>query len=428
MAFNQDHIKWFRDSSPYIDAHRGRTFVLCLPDTALQSPNLDNVISDIALLNSLGIRLVLVFGTEQQVIEHLDVEWPTNSSYRVTSPFILETVVKINSTLTTELMSRISSSHLESPGTRRDIPTVSGNFLRAKPLGTINGIDHQQTGCVRRVNAAALHHHLEGGAIALVPTLGYSPSGEIFHLEIHETASQVAQALQADKLIFLSPDEGLRDSTGDVINEVDLSHRENITLAPGNDILISSCDQACRAGVPRCHIISYHDDGAMLEELFTRDGCGTQVVGHSYEQIRPADMDDVPGILRLIEPLESTGVLVKRSRERVESEIEQFIIIERDGLLISCAALFPFGQSGEVACVVTHPDYRKSDRGDRLLEAIESKARQIGIEQLFVLTTQSLHWFTERGFTECTVEELPRQKRGFYNFQRNSRVLHKEVN
>lgn len=427
MAFNQDHIKWFRDASPYIDAHRGKTFVLCLHDGALQSPNLDNIVSDIVLLNTLGIKLVLVFGAEQQVIEHLDVDWPSSDIDRITSPAILDVIIKVNGALATSLVSKISASHPESPRSKLEIPTVSGNFLRARPIGIINGVDHFQTGLVRRVNTNALSHQLDGGSIVVIPTIGYSPSGEIFYLGTQHTASQVAQALQADKLIFMSEDEGLRDVKDVVINELDLSRRDEITLSPGNEIMINACDQACRAGVTRCHLISYQTDGALLEELFTRDGCGTQIVGNSYEQIRSADMDDVLGILRLIEPLEKEGVLVKRSRELLEAEIEQFIVIERDGLLISCAALFDFNEVGEVACVVTHPDYRKSDRGDRLLDAVESRAKKLAIKRLFVLTTQSLHWFIERGFKECAIDQLPIEKRKFYNFQRNSKALEKDL-
>ena len=381
MAFNQDHIKWFRDASPYIDAHRGKTFVLCLHDGALQSPNLDNIVSDIVLLNTLGIKLVLVFGAEQQVIEHLDVDWPSSDIDRITSPAILDAIIKVNGALATSLVSKISASHPESPRSKLEIPTVSGNFLRARPIGIINGVDHFQTGLVRRVNTNALSHQLDGGSIVVIPTIGYSPSGEIFIWGLNIPRARSHRHFRP-MFIFMSEDEGLRDVKDVVINELDLSRRDEIRLSPGNEIMINACDQACRAGVTRCHLISYQTDGALLEELFTRDGCGTQIVGNSYEQIRSADMDDVLGILRLIEPLEKEGVLVKRSRELLEAEIEQFIVIERDGLLISCAALFDFNEVGEVACVVTHPDYRKRIAGTAY--STLSKAEQkLAIKRLF---------------------------------------------
>ncbi|MBT4160770.1 MAG: amino-acid N-acetyltransferase [Gammaproteobacteria bacterium] len=429
MAFNADHIKWFRDSSPYIDAHRSRTFVVCLPDCALESNNLNNIVSDIALLNSLGVKLVLVYGADQKVERALPGRWETAGSRRITTPEILETITSVLGNVTSDLIARFSASSPEAPLLRRDITTASGNYLRAKPLGVIDGLDHLQSGEVRRVNSNAITHQLEGGAIVLIPAIGYSPSGETFHLDTAAVASHVSRALIADKLIYMIEDEGLRDTRGQIINEIDLSHMERGQIE-GNDEpdrLITLCDQACQRQVSRCHIISFETDGALLEELFTRDGCGTQIIGHSYEQIRTANIDDVPGILRLVEPLEASGVLVRRSRELLESEIEQFIVIERDGLLIGCAALYPFDKIGELACVVTHPDYRNSDRGDRLLDTIDSRARQAGIEQLFVLTTQSVDWFLEHGFKECDVAELPDEKRDFYNYQRNSRVLIRQV-
>ena len=290
----------------------------------------------------------MVFGTDQQVSDRLTVGWPSNGEHRITSSEIMQTIISVTGTMTSDLMSRISASHFDSPGTKSNLPTVSGNSLRARPLVTIDGIDHLQSGYSRRVNADVVHHQLEGGSIVLIPTIDHSPSGEIFHLETRNTASHVAQALQANKLIYLTDDEGLRDKDGNLINELDLSHRENIPLAHGNEALIRSCERACQAGVARCHVISYEKDGALLEELFTRDGCGTQIVGHSYERIRQAFIDDVPDILRLIEPLENEGVPAKRSRELLESELEQFVVIDQDGLLISCAALYPFGKSGGV--------------------------------------------------------------------------------
>lgn len=427
MAFNHDHIRWFRDSSPYIDLHRGRTFVLCLPDRALESENLNNIISDVALLTSLGVRLAVVYGAELQIETTAGVTWPEGNSRRITDAAMLQTAIRVLGEVTSDLTARISASNPDSPGPRRDINTVTGNFLRARPLGIIDGIDHLQTGEVRRVNRSAIKHQLDGGSVVLVPAIGYSPSGEIFQLDTHATASQVAQALDADKLVYFSDDEGLRNNNGDVINEIDLSHLEQADLADGNGSLLKLCNQACQAGVSRCHIISFDVDGALVEELFTRDGCGTQIVGHSYESIRSATIDDVPGILRLMEPLENEGVLVKRSRELLESEIDRFVVIDRDGLLISCAALYQWEAMGELACLVTHPDYRKSDRGDRLLEVIESKARAAGMDKLFVLTTQSAHWFAERGFQECEISSLPESRKDFYNFQRNSRVLIKPV-
>ena len=429
MAFNADHIKWFRDSSPYIDAHRGRTFVVCLPDCALDSDNLGNIISDLALLNSLAVQLVLVYGADNRIEKACDGNWQQKNDRRITSTDQIGTVASVLGTVTSDLMARFSASIPESPMVRREITTSTGNFLKARPFGVIDGVDHLHSGEVRSVASDAIKHQLNGNAIVLIPAIGFSPSGEAFHLETDSTASHVARAIGADKLIYLIEDEGLRDKNSEVINEIDLSHFDDADIQRNEltNRLLKLCDESAKQDVARCHVISFAADGALLEELFTRDGCGTQIAGHSYEKVRPAAIDDVPGILKLIEPLEAAGFLVKRSRELLESEIEQFVVIERDGLLISCAALYPFGTMGELACLVTHPDYRKGDRGDRLLDAINSRARSSGIEQLFVLTTQTTHWFSEREFSECDISSLPLERQDFYNYQRNSQVLVRAV-
>ena len=430
MASNAEHIKWFRDSSPYIDAHRGKTFVLCLTGDALQSANLHNIITDIALLNSLGVRLVVVFGADHQIgaaLKARGLQWECRNGQRIVTPDHLSTVTGVLGEIAADLSARFSASSLSSPHRRVDITTSSGNFVKARPIGIIDGIDHQLSGEVRKINHAAIEHQLDGGMIVLIPAIGFSPSGESFYLNAGKVARDAASALTADKLIYFTADIGLYDIEGTLISEIDLSdfNEAQIKLTELTARLLAYCDTACHQQVARCHIISFTTDGAILEELFTRDGCGTQVIGRSYEQIRAATIDDVPGIIGLIAPLEATGVLVKRSRERLESEVNQFIVIERDGLLISCAALYPFDQSGELACLVTHPDYRDGDRGDRLLEAIEKTARTQKLKELFVLTTQSAHWFVERGFERSDLESLPPGEKAFYNDQRSALILKK---
>ena len=433
MALNTDHIKWFRGSSPYIDAHRDKTLVIRLEGDAFESDNFANVIADIALMNSLGTKIIVVFGSNQQIkklLEEDDSISGKDDAHRVTTASQIKTVTSTMGRVYAELSARLSASSLESPSKRNAIKVASGNFIRAKPIGVKNGLDHQLSGLVRSIDDDAIRHQLAGGSIVLIPSIGYSPSGEVFQLDSNIVAREVACALTAHKLIFMTDQPGLKDSSGNLISEIDLSDSQNkdIELQPLTKNLLNYCDQACRHGVARCHIISFAIDGALLEELFTRDGCGTQIIGNSYEQIRPALIEDVPGILKLIEPLEEAGVLVKRSRELLESEIQNFIVIERDGLVISCAALYQYDTSGELACLVTHPDYKKSNRGDRLLEAVEKSARAMGLNELFVLTTQSAHWFSERGFEESEKENLPVKKRKFYNNQRSSMVLRKSMN
>jgi amino-acid N-acetyltransferase len=187
--------------------------------------------------------------------------------------------------------------------------------------------------------------------------------------------------------------------------------------------------EACRGGVRRVHLINRHLDGALLLELFTREGVGTMVVRHSLDHLRDATIDDVGGVLALISPLEDEGTLVKRGRELLEIEIDRFSVVDHDGMIVGCAALYPYpdAKAAELACLAVHPDYRDAGHGADLLNVIEGKAQARGIERLFVLTTRAAHWFIERGFSEANVDALPADKRALYNWQRRSKVLIKTL-
>ncbi|HCD57124.1 MAG TPA: amino-acid N-acetyltransferase, partial [Halieaceae bacterium] len=296
--------------------------------------------------------------------------------------------------------------------------------------GVVDGVDFQHTGRVRRIDSAGIQQQLAAGSVVLLSPLGYSPTGEIFNLMLEDIAVHCAAGIGADKLVLFGNSTGIAGDDGVLLRQLTVA---NISAVQGQDAeqtkLLATARRACVAGVARCHIISYRDDCALLEELFTHDGNGTLVAKDDYEQTRSASIDDVGGILELIEPLEREGVLLKRSRELLENEIRQFRIIERDGRIIACAALYPFPEEncGEVACIVSHPDYRGGQRGQRLLQEIEREARVQGLDRVFVLTTQTAHWFLEQGFEERSRDALPAQKQALYNLQRNSKVFFKSL-
>ena len=427
MSDNEHHIKWFRDSSPYINAHRNRSFVLFLGGEVVESANLPNIIADIALLNSLGIRLTLVHGAAPQIDHKLISNskcWDVQDGNRITTPELLNDITETIGGVRANIEARLSMGLVNSPMHRSSITVTSGNFVKAKPLGIVAGKDLHNTGVTRGINTETINQHLDNGAIVLISPLGYSPSGEIFNLDAMSLAADVAMALKAEKLIYFSSKSGFKDQAGNLIRE--LSSTE-VKVDPSDERLLSLTSQACHMGVNRCHIVSYVKDGALLEELFTRDGSGTQITKVSYEQIRDAGPEDVPGIIELITPLELAGVLVKRSRELIESEINQFTVIERDGLIVCCGALYPFESKGELACFTTHPDYRDGDRGDELLSTIEDNARTLGLSSLFVLTTRTAHWFIEHGFLEGDISALPHGRKSLYNYQRNSKLFEKPL-
>jgi amino-acid N-acetyltransferase len=427
----QQHVKWFRGSAPYINAHRNKVFVLYLGGDALAHKNFENIVSDIALLHSLGVHLVLVHGATMQIDQNLsdrNIACSYHDNTRITDEQVLSCVQETIGKLRIQIEARLSTGLINSPMHGAEIELSSGNFIKARPLGIKDGIDFQHTGEVRKVNVRAISQQLDNGALVLISPLGYSPTGEVFNLSADVLATRVATDLAAEKIIYFDSQPGLLDAGGSIINEIQPSEIGRTSLQDDRvPVHLELAAQACQKGVNRCHLVSYAEDGALLEELFTRDGAGTQVCKESYEQIRPATIEDVAGIIELIRPLEEQGTLVKRSRELLETEISCFNVIIRDGAVVGCAALYPFDSSGELACLATHPDYRNNARGELLLQAIENQAIKLGLKSLFVLTTQSGHWFQERGFGLVAPEQLPAEKKSLYNYQRNSRVFCKSL-
>ncbi|MFK3661535.1 amino-acid N-acetyltransferase [Scandinavium sp. NPDC088450] len=429
-------VEGFRHSVPYINAHRGKTFVIMLGGEAIEHENFSSIVNDIGLLHSLGIRLVLVYGARPQIDANL-AEHHHEPIYhkhtRVTDAKTLDLVKQAAGMLQLDITARLSMSLNNTPLQGAHINVVSGNFIIAQPLGVDDGIDYCHSGRIRRIDEEAIHRQLDSGAIVLMGPVAVSVTGESFNLTSEEIATQLAIKLKAEKMIGFCSSQGVYDQHGDIISELFPNEaqarvetlEEEGDYNSGTARFLRGAVKACRSGVRRCHLISYQENGALLQELFSRDGIGTQIVMESAEQIRRATINDIGGILELIEPLEQQGILVRRSREQLEMEIDKFTVIQRDNTTIACAALYPFPEEriGEMACVAVHPDYRSSSRGEVLLERIAAQAKQMGLSKLFVLTTRSIHWFQERGFTPVEVDLLPESKKEMYNYQRRSKVL-----
>ena len=430
------HLTWFRHASPYIAAHRGRTFVLAFGGEAVAEAGFPSLIHDIALLARLGIRLVVIHGARPQIDARLQQQGLAASYHaglRVTDSAALPLVCEATGRVRQQIEAMLSAGLPNTPMAGAGIRVIGGNFITARPWGVHDGVDYQHTGVVRRVDVSGMSAALDRGDIILQSPLGVSSTGEIFNLHAEEVATRTAIALHADKLLFLMEHAGVRDEQGALIRELDPSGAQQWLARDGGDDAeaarhLESAIAAVRRGVRRTHLIS-RSDGALLAELFSRDGVGTLVTAEIYEGLRAARSDDVAGILELIEPLEADGSLVRRSREQIELEADNFTVIERDGTIIGCAGLYPLpdGASAEIACVAIHADYRNTGRGRRLLDWIESRARQQGLQRLFVLSTRTMHWFRERGYEPGDVADLPAERQALYNWQRNSKVFVKEL-
>jgi amino-acid N-acetyltransferase len=432
------YARWFRDSTPYISAHRKKTFVVLLPGDAIVHELATSIVHDLALLSVLGVRVVLVHGARPQIDTVLATAGLTpryEQHRRITDQDAIAHVEAAVARVRAQIEGQFCLGLPNTPLHNTRINVLSGNLVTARPVGVVDGVDHLFSGRVRTIHHELIDTLLDVGAIVLLSPLGYSPSGEAFNLASEELAAEVAIAIGADKLIAFDEISRIVDGDGRPCSEITPDALEKLLpgarLSETSRATIAQLLIACRAGVPRCHLVGYRDDGALLRELFTAEGCGTQVSEDDTQHIRHATVDDVAGIVELIRPLEATGALVKRSRGRLEQEIERFFVAELDGIVVGCCALYPFDgtASGELACLAMHPGYRDNPvaNGAALVRRIESEARRLGLRQLFLLTTQARDWFKEQGFVEASVEDLPAPKKALYNFQRNSIVMSKRL-
>ncbi|MEK6806462.1 MAG: amino-acid N-acetyltransferase [Pseudomonadota bacterium] len=437
-----DLIGALRSSAPYVHAHNGRIFVVCFGGEAALRADFDSLLYDLALLHSLGVKLVLVHGVRPQIDAQLKsrgLEPKFINDLRVTDSAALDCVKAAVGGLRMEIEAKLSTSLASTPMGGARLKVASGNWITARPVGVREGVDHQHTGEVRRADAATIHEVLKEGRVVLLSPIGYSPTGEIFNLRAEDVATATATALSADKLIFITPSDPmtwtLAGGAGDA-GQISLAEAKRLLTAEPSKlnaidrIYVQAAIAGARGGVKRVHLIGQEGEGLLLRELYTRDGAGLLIYADdSYDVTRDATIDDVGGILQLIQPLEKSGVLVPRSRDQLENEIGNFMVMVRDGMVIACCALMPFNESqtGELACVAVHPAYRGSGRAALLLVRAEQAARRMGLKKLFSLTTHTPHWFIERGFVQAQLDDLPQQRQQLYNYQRNSLVLVKDL-
>ncbi len=438
MTDPTQYARWFRDSTPYISAHRHKTFVILLGGDAIVHDNITHIVHDLALLSVLGVRIVLVHGARPQIdaaVAAAGLQPQFHDHRRVTDQATIEQVESAVARVRVRIEGLFSMGLPNTPLHNTKIHVLSGNLVTARPFGVVDGIDHLFTGRVRRIHSERIHQMLNERCIVLLSPLGYSPSGEAFNLSSEELATDVAIALGADKLITFDAASAVTNTNGVALSDLAPSELDSLldtaTFDDTTRLRLTELLRACRAGVPRTHLIGYRDDGALLQELYTAAGCGTQISEDGFQHIRRATAEDVAGIVELIRPLENAGVLVRRPRDRLEREIDRFFVAELDGNIIGCCALYPFEDTGagELACLATHPSYRldAKEHGTALVRKVEAEARRLGLEQLFLLTTQTRDWFKEQGFVDASVDELPAPRKAMYNFQRNSAVMLKRL-
>ncbi len=443
LVFPHTFVPWFRAVAPYIHAYRGKTFVVGMAGELIAAGKLSAFAQDLSILHAMGIKLVLVHGFRPQVTEQLRAKGQTSRyshGKRITDPVALDCAQEAAGQLRFEIEAAFSQGLPNTPMANATVRVVSGNFLTARPVGIVDGVDFMHSGVVRKVDGAAIHKAIDIGALVLLSPFGFSPTGEAFNLTMEDVATSTAIALQADKLLFMTEVPGIREHQDDPESGIDtelaladakrlLAALPNPTQPTDTAFYLQHCVKACEGGVERSHILPFAVDGALLMEVFTHDGIGTMVVDEKLESLREATSDDVGGILQMIEPFERDGTLVKRDRTEIERDITNYTVIEHDGVIFGCAALYPYPEAGtaEMAALTISPVVQGQGDGERILKRIEQRARSQGLASIFVLTTRTMHWFIKRGFQPVEPDWLPEARKRKYNWDRRSVVLVKKL-
>ena len=447
LVFPHTFVPWFRSVAPYIHAYHGKTFVVAMAGELIAAGKLNAFVQDLAILHAMGVKLVLVHGFRPQVAEQLAAKGHVSRfshGIRITDAVALDCAQEAAGQLRFEIEAAFSQGLPNTPMANATVRVVSGNFLTARPVGILDGVDFKHSGLVRRVDSAAIRRAIDIGALVLLSPFGFSPTGEAFNLVMEEVATATAIALQADKLVFITEMPGIRENAADGLDAVDAAIDTELALVDAKRLLallptptaptdaafyLQHCVKACEAGVERSHILPFAVDGALLMEVFTHDGIGTMVVDEKLESLREATSDDVGGILQLIEPFERDGTLVRRERTEIERDVANYTVIEHDGVIFGCAALYPYPEArcGEMAALTVSPQVQGQGDGERILKRIEQRARASGLDAIFVLTTRTMHWFIRRGFVQVDADWLPEARKRKYNWDRRSQVLVKKL-
>jgi amino-acid N-acetyltransferase len=443
LVFPHTFVPWFRSVAPYIHAHRGKAFVVAIAGELVAAGRLATFAQDLAILHAMGIKLVLVHGFRPQIEEQLTAKGHTSQfshGMRITDAVALDCAQEAAGQMRYEIEAAFSQGLPNTPMAHSQIRVVSGNFITARPVGILDGVDFKHTGLVRKIDASGIRKAIDLGALVMLSPFGFSPTGEAFNLSMEDVAASTASALQADKLIYVTEVRGIPlnpgTDDGEIDTELTLAHAKkllanlpNPTEPTDTAFYLHHAVKACEAGVERVHIVPFSVDGSVLIESFTHDGVGTMIVDEKLESLREAVTDDLGGILQLIEPFERDGTLVKRNRTEIERDIGLYTVIEHDGVIFGCAALYPYpeAQTAEMSALTVSPQVQSQGDGERILKRIEQRAKTAGIASIFVLTTQTMHWFLKRGFVKVEPDWLPEARQRKYNWDRKSQVLVKKI-
>ena len=414
----------------YIPQFRDKTFILAVDGAIVTDENFATLLLDVAVLRSLSIRVVLVHGASAQIkalAEEQKVQPSNLDGSGITDAPTLQLALTAANRLTHEILEGLSAN---------DLRAASTNVIIAHPAGIIQGVDHLFTGKVERVDVGLLQTLLNQDVVPVIPPLGFDGDGKTYRVNSDGVAVAVADALKAIKLIFITAQDGLVYNHTLIrqmlVSELQgLLQQNSAGFAPDTLSKAQHAVAACKAGVPRVHIINGKVDEGLLAEVFSNDGIGTLIYANEYQQIRPAKKKDVRAIQLLTKAAVNADELVRRSRAAIEKNLGDYYIFETDKNPVACVALhvYPEQKKGELACLYVDSSHENQGIGRKLIQFIENKAREAGLNELITLSTQAFTYFQSKGgFAEGTPDDLPPMRRDKYEQSgRNSKVLVKKL-
>ena len=431
-----------REAFHYQSRFAGSTLVFKIDFPVTEDPAFPYLMKDLALLSQTGFKVVIVPGAKEWIDAVLQ-QHAIGSSYaaardvpgqaRITTAQAIPFVEMAAFHVSARFMTFLSGSRVDA---------LIGNFVRARGLGVLDGVDMEHTGTVDKIYTESIKRVLDLGTVPILPSIGWSPSGKPYNVPSDEIALAASAALQAAKFFIVSAHDGLRADRYRLPENIERrADGSLVRLTPGEAEAVIAANaedmtlrelmlalRACRAGVERVHIIDGREEGAVLKELFSNLGVGTMVYADEYESIRSLHSRDLPDILRMMEPLMQKGVLVRRSAEQIQEKKADYVVFEIDGSVHACGALHDWGEGqGEIAAIATDPLYADLGLGRRIVGCLIEKARKSRLRRVFALTTHTQDWFEALGFREAGVDSLPEQKRRRYDQNRRSKVFALEL-
>src|SRR5262245_27144675 len=432
---HREQVDLIREVFYYQNRFDGKTIVLKIDYPILNAPHFPQLLKDLAMLRATGIEIILVPGAREwidAVLKEYEIESEYVDGVRIATqdsiPFVRMAAFDVANRLMTLL-------------TAFQANAVIGNFVRARGIGVVDGVDFQNSGRVDKILKEPLQQILNQGMIPIFPCIGWNAAGKPYNLSSDDIAMAVAEALQAEKLFFVTDSDGVmetrftlppglvKNSDGRVARLSLEEAEEVLNLNAGNpdpDLkYLSLALTACRKGTERAHVVDGRMEGAILREIFSNLGVGTMVYGNNdYESIRPMKADDIGDVLRLIQPLIKEGILIKRTEDDLIGRQSDFVVYSIDDVVHACGSLRDYGDGqGEIAGIATNPVYSHLSMGRKILSYLVEKAVRLGMTRVFALTTRTVDWFEQMGFVETNIDTLPAKKRETYDHVRKSRIF-----